>query len=70
MNRMHGLWQWRWHLDEMHVKLNGEMAYLWRAVDQEAEIPESYNTKACDKQAPTTFTRNPIPAIGDELRLD
>jgi hypothetical protein len=20
---------WRWHLDEMYVKLNGEMVYLW-----------------------------------------
>jgi putative transposase len=24
---------WRWHVDEMYVKLNGEMVYLWRAVD-------------------------------------
>jgi putative transposase len=24
---------WRWHLDEMFVKINGEMHYLWRAVD-------------------------------------
>jgi putative transposase len=26
---------------EMYVKLNGEMVYLWRAVDQEGEILES-----------------------------
>ena len=24
---------WRWHLDEVYVKINGEMRYLWRAVD-------------------------------------
>jgi putative transposase len=24
----------RWHLDEMYAKLNGEMVYLWRSVDQ------------------------------------
>jgi len=29
---MRGFRQWRWHLDEMHVQLNGEMVYLWRAV--------------------------------------
>jgi len=32
---------WRWRLDEMYVKLNGEMVYLWRAVDHEGEILES-----------------------------
>jgi putative transposase len=24
---MKGFTQWRWHLDEMYVKLNGEMVY-------------------------------------------
>ena len=31
---------WRWLLDEIYVKLNGEMAYLWRTVDHEGEILE------------------------------
>ena len=26
--------QWRWHLDEVYVKINGVTHYLWRAVDQ------------------------------------
>ena len=42
---MRGFHHWRWHLDEMHVKLNGKMVYLWRAVDQEGEILERYITK-------------------------
>ncbi len=25
--------RWRWHLDEVFVKVNGERHYLWRAVD-------------------------------------
>ena len=29
VNRMRGFRDWRWHLDEMYVKLNGEMVYLW-----------------------------------------
>ena len=33
VNNMRGFRHWRWHLDEMYVKLNGEMVYLWRAVD-------------------------------------
>jgi putative transposase len=31
---------WRWHLDEVFVKINGEMHYLWRAVDHEGEVLE------------------------------
>ena len=49
VRRMRGLRHWRWHLDEMYVKLDGEMVYLWRAVDQEGEILESYITKSRDK---------------------
>jgi len=27
--------QWRWHLDEVFVKINGKQHYLWCAVDHE-----------------------------------
>jgi putative transposase len=40
-SRMRGFRQWKWHLDEMYVKLNGEMVYLWRAVDHEGEVLEN-----------------------------
>lgn len=55
--RMKGFWNWRWHLDEMYVKINGEMHYLWRAVDQEGEIFESYVTKTRDKKAALAFIK-------------
>ena len=29
---------WRWHLDEVFVRINGEKHYLWRAVDHEGEV--------------------------------
>jgi len=28
---------WRWRLDEVFVKINGELHYLWRAVGHEDE---------------------------------
>ncbi len=31
---------WQWHLDEVFVKINGQMHYLWRAVDHEGEVRE------------------------------
>ncbi|KCZ63733.1 hypothetical protein L53_04360 [Hyphomonas sp. L-53-1-40] len=30
--------QWRWHLDEVFVKIRGERHYLWRAVDHEGDV--------------------------------
>lgn len=51
VSRMKGFRHWKWHLDEVYVKINGEMHYLWRAVDQECEVLESYVTRARDKKA-------------------
>lgn len=34
------------------VKTNGEMHYLWRVVDHEGEVLESYVTKTRDKGQP------------------
>ena len=38
---MRGYPQWRWHLDEAFVKVNGKLCYLWRAVDHEGEVLEA-----------------------------
>jgi putative transposase len=48
---------WRWHLDEMVVKINGETHYLWRAVDHEGEVLESFATKGRDKAAALKFMK-------------
>lgn len=61
---MCGFRQWNWHLDEMYVKINGEMAYLWRAVDQEGEILESYVTKERDKKAALRFMKKALKRRG------
>ena len=53
VNNMRGFRHWRWHLDEMYVKLNGEMHYLWRAVDHEGAVLESFVTKTRDKTGRT-----------------
>jgi putative transposase len=41
--------QWRWHLDEVFVKINGKLCYLWRAVDHESEVLEAVVTAKRDK---------------------
>ena len=47
VSRMRGFRHWRWHPDEMYVKLNGEMVYLWRAVDHEGEVLDSEPPRVC-----------------------
>ena len=64
VSRMRGFRQWRWHLDEMYVKVNGEMRYLWRAVDHEGEILESYVTKTRDKAAALRFMKKALKRHG------
>ena len=43
--------QWRWHLDEVFVKVRGRLCYLRRAVDHEGEILEAVVTSKRDKAA-------------------
>ena len=48
---MRGYPQWRWHLDEAFVKINGKLCYLWRAVDHEGEVLEAVVTARRGKAA-------------------
>ena len=55
---------WQWHLDEVFVKINGETHYLWRAVDHEGEVLESYVTKRRDRKAALKFLRKSMKRHG------
>ena len=56
--------QWRWHLDEVFVKINGETHYLWRAVDHEGEVLEVYATKHRDRKAAMAFLKRTMKRYG------
>ena len=64
VSRMKGFRQWKWHLDEVYVKINGEMHYLWRAVDQEGEVLESFASKTRDKGAALKFIKRAMKRHG------
>ena len=55
---------WQWHLDEVFVKINGETHYLWRAIDHEGEVLESFVTKRCDRKAALKFIRKSMKRYG------
>ena len=56
--------QWRWHLDEMYVKLRGETHYLWRAVDHEGEVLEAYVSKKRNRRKALKFLRKAMKRYG------
>ena len=57
VKRMRAYTHWRWHLDEIYVKINGLQHDLWRAVDHEGEVLESFATGGRDKAAALRFMK-------------
>ena len=67
--------QWKWHLDEVFVRINCETHYLWRAVDHEGEVLEAFVTKKRDRKAALKFLKktmkrhgSPAVIVTDRLR--
>jgi putative transposase len=56
--------RWRWHLDEVFVRINGETHYLWRAVDHEGEVLEVFATKRRDRRAALKFLKRAMKRYG------
>ena len=56
--------QWRWHLNEVFVRINGETYYLWRGVDHEGEVLEVFVTKKRDYKAALRFLRKAMKRYG------
>jgi transposase-like protein len=65
-----------WHLDEVYLKIDGRMAYLWRAVDAEGEVLDLLVQAKRDKHAALQLMRKllkkhgfvPDHIITDDLR--
>ena len=56
--------QYRWHLDEVFVKICGQTHYLRRAVDHEGEVLEFFVTKTRDKASALKFMRKAMERYG------
>ena len=60
----HSYSNWRWHLDEVFVRINGETHYLWRAVDHEGEVLEVFATKRRNRRAALKFLKRAMKRYG------
>jgi putative transposase len=69
VQHMRAYTHWRWHLDEVYVKINGEMRYLWRAVDHEGEVLESYVTTTRDKASALKFIKKAMKRHGRPMKV-
>src|SRR5216684_1727051 len=66
----------RWHLDEVFLKINGRVHYLWRAVDQYGDALDILVQRRRDRKAAKKFFRKllkglryvPSVIITDKLR--
>ena len=56
--------QLRWHLDEVFVRVSGQIHYLWRAVDHESEVLDSFVTKKRDRNAALRFLKKAMKRHG------
>ena len=60
---------WRWRLDEVYLKINGEMRCLWRSVDHEGEVLESSVTKTRDNAAALKFIKKAMKRHGRPVAI-
>ncbi len=61
--------QWPWHLDEVFVKVNGKLRYLWRAVDHEGEVLEVVVTAKRDKAAAVKLLKRMMKKYGRPRKI-
>ena len=65
-----------WHLDEVYLKIDGRMVYLWRAVDAEGEVLDVLVQSKRNKRAALKLMRKllkkyafvPLRLVTDDLR--
>ena len=65
-----------WHLDEVFIKIDGRLVYLWRAVDAEGEVLDVLVQSKRDKRAALKLMRKllkklncvPDKLVTDDLR--
>jgi putative transposase len=53
----------RWHLDEVFLKINGRVHYLWRAVDQDGDVLDILVQSHRDKKAAKKFFRELLKTL-------
>ena len=59
----------RWHVDEVFLRINGIIHYLWRAIDQNGQVVDILVQKRRDRAAAERFFRHLIKQRTRSLTL-
>jgi putative transposase len=59
----------QWHLDEVFLKINGRLHYLWRAVDPDGDVLDIFVQTSRDKKAAKKFFRKLLKGLRYVLRV-
>jgi putative transposase len=59
----------KWHLDEVHLKINGRKHWLWRAVDQEGVVLDILVQPRRNQEAAEAFLRRLVEGQGYQPRV-
>ena len=59
----------KWHLDEVFIKINGRLQYLWRAVDQDGNVLDILEQNRRDTAAARRFFRRLMKRTGAVARV-
>ncbi|MCX5097317.1 IS6 family transposase [Streptomyces sp. NBC_00365] len=59
----------RWHLDEVFLKINGELKYVWRAIDQDGNVLDILVQDRRDKAVARRFFRRLMKKTGTVPRV-
>ena len=66
LKRLQGRLGDTWHLDELFLKINGELQYLWRAVDQDGDVIDILVQSRRDQHAAERFFQRLLRGQGKE----
>ncbi|WOJ91642.1 IS6 family transposase (plasmid) [Methylocapsa polymorpha] len=59
----------KWHLDEVFIRINGELHYLWRAVDQDGVVLDILVQNRRDGKAAKRFFKRLLKGLRYEPRV-
>lgn len=59
-----GMPRWRWYLDQVVVRINGETHHLRRSVDHEGKVLEAFVTRTRDRKAALSSLRRALKRYG------
>ena len=60
---------WRWHIDEVFVKITGKTYYFWRAIDHEGAVLDCFVSKKQDRKSALKVLKRLVSRYGQPKKI-